>query len=634
MNEIPKPRQMEVFRMLLLSMTPLEIDVLKEKFQKSERTIRYDIQGLKRLCAPYQVEISYLKKRGYYIPADQKALGSALAMRWAHEMKERIADEEEGQRLTRIFFHLFVRKEYVSAEKLAEVFFVSRSTLARSLKKMEEHFENTFTLDVKKAQGYRIKGDELSLRRQAMQLLATRFKGSYTADDWYLLLPKEFKERLRLADIGEINRAIRRLNMEYNIWISNTAYLNLMSYCIVRMIRLSLEKKEEEVFFGEKGYSQELLRDISPGDRGRNIRELSWLSEILLEQGFFVEDHQVDERLLHRILERIMGLIEYRKDWGRFELSELRKDLEEHLKSYLSMCREGRQEEENEYVLKEIRDYYYSHFQMAQELAEIVEEETGQELNIMEVCYLAVYLYKNGIQPENENKNVMVVCATGKGLSHFLTLRIKHVFPMLNVQGQVSPYQLSKATDLKNVDFVISTVPLENSLVPVVKISGPLLAEDIQRIWDFLKYGKLVDDIPLSQKAEASFQTKAEPMMAEESFPSMPEEVLAEAAGTVSRLILMLLEYISKLPPKICIGQDTMLGMVIHMSMAVQRWITGEPCEESAEDFRKEYARMKAEYPDAFLVMEKFFDQAEKMLHVRISVSERVAVFLYIIEEE
>ena len=635
MRETPKPRQMEILRLLLMSGTPLDIEFLKGKLQKSERTIRYDIQELKNLCAPHQIEIRYLKKTGYYIPAGQKASCSALMVRWSQDTKEGFVDEEEEQRLNRIFFYLFVRKEYVTAEKLADVYIASRSTLARSLGRIEAHFGNSFTLDVKKAQGYRMTGNEMEIRRQAVKLLTARFKGSYTADDWYLLLPDELKIRLDLEDIREISRNIRRLNGKYNIWISNTAYLNLMSYCVARLLRLPLLKEEEnEALSGEENYVQELLREVSPQGKGRTQQELAWLTEFLMEQGIYVEEYRVDEELLRRILDRIMEFVESRKDWGRFDFQSLRQDLEEHLKNYLNLSREERQEEENEYVLNEIQGYYYSHFQMAVQLAEIIEEETGQELNIMEVCYLAVYLYKNGIQPENERRNVMVVCATGKGLSHFLTLRIKHVFPMLNVVGQVSPYQLSKATDLKNVDFAISTVPLENSLVPVVKISGALLAEDIQRIQEFLKYGKLIDDIPFGQKEQASFQSKDESSLTSGGLTPVSDGSLAEAAGTMSRLILMLLEHISKLPPQVCVSQDTMLGMVIHMGMAVQRWLTGDVKEDAAEDYLREYSRVGEKYPDVFLVMDKFFGLAEKTLQVRIPIAERVAFFLYIIEEE
>ena len=157
-------------------------------------------------------------------------------------------------------------------------------------------------------------------------------------------------------------------------------------------------------------------------------------------------------------------------------------------------------EEENSYVLEEVREHYYSYYQLAVKCGEIIQREMELPYHELEICYLAVYLYKNSIQAEKTGKNVLVVCATGKGLSHLLTLRIKNVFPMLNVVGQISPWQLSRVSDLKDVDFVISTIPLEHKLVPVIKISRILSEEDIKRIQDYLKYGNLVDEIPMSQK--------------------------------------------------------------------------------------------------------------------------------------
>ncbi|HIR96978.1 MAG TPA: hypothetical protein IAD39_03835, partial [Candidatus Merdisoma faecalis] len=56
--------------------------------------------------------------------------------------------------------------------------------------------------------------------------------------------------------------------------------------------------------------------------------------------------------------------------------------------------------------------------------------------------------------------------------------------------------------------------------------------------------------------------------------------------------------------------------------------------EDAAEDYLREYSRVGEKYPDVFLVMDKFFGLAEKTLQVRIPIAERVAFFLYIIEEE
>ena len=226
----------------------------------------------------------------------------------------------------------------------------------------------------------------------------------------------------------------------------------------------------------------------------------------------------------------------------------------------------------------------------------------------------------------------MVVCATGKGLSHLLTLRIKNVFPMLNVVGQISPWQLSRVSDLKDVDFVISTIPLEHKLVPVIKISRILSEEDIKRIQDYLKYGNLVDEIPMSQKNEASFSAKEDPFLLREKTLT-EDQGLVEAASILSRLILTLLEYTSKFPEKYRMSRDAMLGMVIHMSMAMPRWFEGSSQTEASEEFGREYHRIRKSDPDVFALMEKFFDLVEKTLRVRISISERVAFFLYITEE-
>ena len=635
MREIPKPRQIEIFRQLMMAGVPLDIATLKEKLQKSERTIRYDMQDLKRICQEYGIEIGYLTKKGYFIPAAQKPDCSALLVQWDSGSKGSFVDGDEEQRFASLFFYLFTQKGYVTAEKLAEVYLASKSTLTRGLGRLEEYFGGSFGLDIRKAQGYRLEGDELTLRKQAVKLLTARFMGSYTAEDWYLLLPEELKSRVTGQSIRDMSRKIRQLNGKYNVWISNTVYLNLLSYCIVRQIRAAVLEESREELNAEEGYPFELLTKLCEEEsRGCNRQELQWLSAVLRDYGVCTEGYRVRDEILDRIMDRIMSYLESGEERESFELQSLRRDLEEHIKNYLTMSEAEHQAEENTYVLREIQEYYYSYFQLAGKLGEIIEEEIGQKLDVMEICYLAVYLYKNGIQAESERKNVLVVCATGKGLSHFLTLRIKHVFPMLNVVGQVSPYQLLRVSDLKNVDFAISTIPLENSLVPVVKISGVLLAEDIQRIQDFLKYGKLVDELPMKQKNQASFQSKPEMPVSVQLRGQNSGKNLAEAAGTMSDLILALLEYVAKLPPQIRMGQDAMLGLVIHMSMAVKRWLSGEVTEDPTGEFNQEYYRVKKEYPDVFLIMEKFFEMAETTLQVRIPISERTAFFLYIIEEE
>lgn len=635
MKEVLKERQADMLKYLITASAPLDLDFFKEKFEKQDRTIRYDLGELKELCARHGIEISYQMKQGYYIPATQKTSASKLLVECEVTTKTGLGDSSEEERFESLFLYLFVQKGYVTAEKMASAYYLSRSTLSRILGKMEAGFGHAFSLKVRKASGYCLEGDEMALRRLAAKILAARFRGSYTAEDWFMLLPSEFKGKLQLQDVIEISQNIRRLNSKYNVWISNASYLNLLCYCMVKRLRIRLGhviKKTKMNDEKAETYEDEFLIELIGTGEGTGTGELEAFSQILRENGIYTQKGVVEEAVLTKTIHKILAYIEEKVGKDRFYPEALYQDLFDHLRNFLNLSTHGNLEEENPYVLKEVQEHYYAYYQLASECGEIIEKEMGLPYHELEICYLAVYLYKNSIQAEEAGKKVLVVCATGKGLSHLLALRIKNVFPMLDVVGQISPWQLSKVGDLKDVDFVISTIPLENKLVPVIKISRILSEEDIKRIRDFLKYGNLVDEIPMSQKNEASFGAKEDPfLLREKSF--VEEGGLVEAASILSRLILTLLEYTSKFPEKYRLSKDAMLGMVIHMSMAVPRWFGESNQAEASEDFEREYQRIRKQDPDVFALMEKFFDLVEKTLRVRISLSERVAFFLYITEE-
>ena len=68
---------------------------------------------------------------------------------------------------------------------------------------------------------------------------------------------------------------------------------------------------------------------------------------------------------------------------------------------------------------------------MAKECSEILKQDFPISFTDTEVCYIAVYLYKNCTNQLNRKKNVLLVCGTGKGLSNLLAIRLGNVFPMM-----------------------------------------------------------------------------------------------------------------------------------------------------------------------------------------------------------
>ena len=102
----------------------------------------------------------------------------------------------------------------------------------------------------------------------------------------------------------------------------------------------------------------------------------------------------------------------------------------------------------------------------------------------------------------------------------------------------------------------------------------------------------------------------------------------------MSKLILTLLEYTSKLPKRYKLSQDAQLGLIIHMSMAIPRWYESRSSQAVSEEYEEEYASIQKNHTQIFEIMEKFFDLVEDSLHVSISIEEKIAFFLYIINEE
>ncbi len=621
-----------MLRILTTAPAPVDMAFFCDRFQKSERTIRYDINSLKEICGRAGVEICYAKKKGFYIPVSQKVRCSELLL-GAEE--GRGWNEGEEQRTESLFLLLFQRKKRMPAEKIAESLYMSRSTLMRLLPVFQEHFKGQVTISSKKSEGYALEGDEFVIRRLAAGILAARFRGSYTAEDWYLMLPDGFKQQISLSRLLEVSDGIKKINGRHNVWISNRSFLNLLSYCIAREIRRNQMKLVPEgkksSWEGREGYAVELLKELSFPESLLEEKELSWLHRVLRENGVNAGSDQVDEEVLDRILNRIIRYLEDTRGEGVFDGEGLYRDLHDHLKN--SMGRDRENEEENQYIIEEIMDNYQSFYQIARECAAVVEQESGVSFNRTEICYIAVYLYKNCRDTVGVRKNVMVVCATGKGVSNLLSMRVKNVFPNLNVVGQASPYQLTQTSFLKNVDFVISTIPMEHAKVPVVKISGILSEEDCKRIREFLKYGEMLDELPMNQENEASFGAKADPFSLRESTYDHTVQGVSYAANVLSRLILTLMEYTSKLPRKNQIDNEAMLGLIIHMTMAIPRWFEREG-EAASHELKAEYESIRENHKECFTIMEKFFELVEESLQVKIPVSEKMAFFLYIIKED
>lgn len=102
-----------------------------------------------------------------------------------------------------------------------------------------------------------------------------------------------------------------------------------------------------------------------------------------------------------------------------------------------------------------------------------------------EVAYLSVYI-QAAIEKVKENKKIILVCSSGVGTSQLLYSRIIKAFPDWEIVDILPGNRLKKTLSEKRCDFIISTVRIEEMMIPVAYVSALFSAKDIIRVTETL----------------------------------------------------------------------------------------------------------------------------------------------------
>lgn len=88
-----------------------------------------------------------------------------------------------------------------------------------------------------------------------------------------------------------------------------------------------------------------------------------------------------------------------------------------------------------------------------------------------------------------EKKNVILVCGSGQATIRMLEARLNLYFSdKINIVRGISynEYNSYRGKDFNQIDFVISTVPLESKIIPSITVNFALKNKDIELISKFI----------------------------------------------------------------------------------------------------------------------------------------------------
>ncbi len=529
MFDLLREREKKLFSVLVKREKPLTIKQLAEQFLVSSRTIRNDLEKLKKSLGTKE-GIKVVTKPGVGVWLEVNA-----------EYKQNLQNHLSGvsnfadpfspeSRRKFILKRLLEAEDRCTMQELADELYVSRTTIYNDLEEVEDRLKSYgLSLTRRKSYGIKIEGSEKKQRKAIADLLA------------------EYKDEQELREIlqqtGEEASSSRLDNRTYRDLKSLFSGINF------HQIEVILEEAEEEMEFlftdktftglivhigislkrlaKDKDIEMEAnqlnkLREKDEFEIARFIagrieeelgvkipeEELGYISLHILGAKFQrnIEQIEVDDvleeadpmvvnmaREIIRITEEVLGV----------NLSgdrELLLGLVLHLRPAINRLQHGMSLRNP--MLDKIKDNYFNVFGAAWASSIVFENYLDIEVTEEEIGYIALHLGA-ALERKKQQTKALIVCGSGLGTSQLLATKLKKRLSGLLVEGVVAAHNLTEG-DLEKVDVIISTIPLmEDYSLPVIEISSLGTEEDInliqQKVSGLVKKESKSDEITVEE---------------------------------------------------------------------------------------------------------------------------------------
>jgi mannitol operon transcriptional antiterminator len=158
-------------------------------------------------------------------------------------------------------------------------------------------------------------------------------------------------------------------------------------------------------------------------------------------------------------------------------------------------------------LLENIKEHYPELLKVSEKCVRIVEGRMGIKIPESEIAYIAMHIgasiENTGILPKHVYRAV-IACSAGIGTSTILATRIEKEYDNIQIIDTISTLKLEEEwLREEDIEFIISTVKLEKSALPVVTVNPLLFEEDKSKITDMIKILKNDKKIQLGKKKKS-----------------------------------------------------------------------------------------------------------------------------------
>ena len=471
---------------------------LSQHFDVSERTIRTYVKRANERLDGFACLVK--KNRGGY---SVKVTDGPALNAWLESMHMNIArgNMQPEDRVAYLLNDLLDRTDWVTVDELCHALCVSRPTVSGDLKRVEERLEE-FGLKIEKRPHYgiRVIGEELSRRlclaSSVVESLAREEAATGKAlpggGDKTSIVEGAQAGPCRMTSLDKIAKIVDAAVDEFDFQINSLTYQNLLVHISIALMRIQ-EGNYVPVDLGANScICDDRVADVAAGIATRIRCELgvelpeserSYIAihlagkEMIADSDTALEGKEGEETGLV-ISEEVWSVVTQMLEvvWKSFRYDfrddlELRMNLARHIVPLVVRLRYHLHIDNP--ILTDIRRRYPLAYSMALDSSAVLAEHYGATLSENEVGFIAMAfaLSLERHRTELPKKNILVVCASGRGSARMLEYRYRQEFGAYVDSIQTCDVAHVSKADFSKIDYVFTTVPLREALpVPVRQI--------------------------------------------------------------------------------------------------------------------------------------------------------------------
>lgn len=487
------PREKKILSLLLKNETKFTTSQIAAELKVSPRTIKTDI---KKINEELEKHSCYIRtKQGVGLWLDYDTEGEQFLKTALYEEQDSYISSEV--RKYYIAAKLLNNVEYTSMEAMSNTFFVSKGTVVNDLNELEDFWRKfgiTFTKKVK--YGVKAEGSERQIRLALVDALkkAAGRPGNAALE--------KIQPLFEHVDLGSLREIVKGTEKRFHFVLTDISFDEFLLQLAVMLQRIQISCLIE-----------------NEGDISSNVERKEWfVSQFLKEQiAEYLQIEMPKEEVSYLItcLQGMRFLIPMRKENDKVKLRSRAPEMFDFMMDILRQLDEKYHldlEDDDELacamfdhlecmvhriqskmylanpILESVKKEMFYEYEIASYLIAKFNSRYGIEATEDEIGYITFHIgasIERMAQKNKRNLSATIVCMTGVGTAQFISMKLKRVFPNLEIKRIVSG-NMAEGLTKEDQDFVISTIPLYLDGIDVIQVLPVLNEEDIRRVQKYI----------------------------------------------------------------------------------------------------------------------------------------------------